>query len=66
MKSGYCTDNDQIVYPDSIKLPGLCEKCAKNGMSDEAIPCNLNRIDQAKGIVQGKAFICGAYKPKRV
>ena len=64
MKGGYYTDDGQMIDPDSAKLPDLCFQCSKNGQSDEEIPCNLNRIDQAQEIKQGRNFICGAYQSK--
>ncbi len=63
MKGGYYTDDGQVIDPNSIKLPTLCRQCAKNGQPDEEIPCNLNRIDQAREIEQEQKFICGAYQP---
>lgn len=62
MKSGYYTDAGRAIDPDSIKLPTLCKKCAKNGRPEEEIPCNLNRIDQRKEIGRGQKFICDAYQ----
>lgn len=64
MKNGYCTDDGQVVDPDSIKLPSLCLQCRRNGQPDEEIPCNLNRIDQVKEIENSDEFICGAYESR--
>jgi len=62
MKGGYYTDSGNQVDPDSIELPELCKSCKKNGVEDEEIPCNLNRIDQQKDMQKGKRFICEAFE----
>jgi hypothetical protein len=53
-------DDGNEVNPDLIPKPSLCISCKKDGLRDEEILCNLNRMDQ-----QGdNEFICGAYEPK--
>ena len=51
-------DDGAEVNPDLIPKPSLCISCKKDGLRDEEILCNLNRMDQ-----QGEdEFICGAYE----
>ena len=53
-------DDGTEINPDLIPKPSLCISCKKDGLPDEEILCNLNRMDQ-----QGKdEFICGAYESK--
>jgi len=53
-------DDGSEVNPDLVPKPSLCISCRKDGLREEEILCNLNRMDQ-----QGEEeFQCGAYKPK--
>ena len=53
-------DDGTEVNPDLIPKPSLCISCKKDGLRDEEILCNLNRMDQ-----QGEEeFQCGAYETK--
>ena len=53
-------DDGTEVNPDLIPKPSLCISCKKDGLRDEEILCNLNRMDQ----LGEDEFICGAYEPK--
>ena len=56
----FFNDDGTEVNPDLIPKPSLCISCRKDGLPDEEILCNLNRMDQ-----QGEEeFVCGAYEPK--
>ena len=56
----FYNDDGTEVNPDPIPKPSLCISCRKDGLRDEKILCNLNRMDQ-----QGEEeFKCYAYEPK--
>ena len=56
----FYNDDGTEVNPDLIPKPDLCISCKKDGLRNEEILCNLNRMDQ-----QGEdEFICGAYEQK--
>ena len=53
-------DDGTEVNPDLLPKPSLCISCRKDGLPNEEILCNLNRMDQ-----QGnEEFKCEAYEPK--
>jgi hypothetical protein len=52
-------DDGTEVNPDLIPKPLLCISCKKDGIRNEEILCNLNRMDQ----LGDDEFICGAYEP---
>ena len=57
----FYNDDGTEINPDLISKPSLGISCKKDGLPDEEILCNLNRMDQ-----QGNdEFICGAYEPKK-
>jgi hypothetical protein len=56
----FYNDDGTEVNPDLIPKPSLCISCRKDGIRNEEILCNLNRMDQ-----QGEdEFICDAYELK--
>ena len=56
----FYNDDGTEVNPDLIPKPSLCISCRKDGLPNEEILCNLNRMDQ-----QGnEEFKCEAYEPK--
>lgn len=56
----YFHDDGTEVTPDLIPKPSLCISCKKDGLRDEEIFCNLNRMDQ----LGEEEFHCEAYEPK--
>ena len=56
----FYNDDGTEVNSDLIPKPDLCISCKKDGLIDEEILCNLNRMDQ-----QGNdEFICEAYEQR--
>ena len=53
-------DDGTEVNPDLIPKPSLCISCKKDGIRNEEILCNLNRMAQ----LEKPEFICEAYEPK--
>ena len=53
-------DDGTEVNPNLIPKPSLCITLKKDGLRDEEILCNLNRMGQ----LGENEFICGAYESK--
>ncbi|MBL7214599.1 MAG: hypothetical protein ISS71_02850 [Phycisphaerae bacterium] len=53
-------DDGTEVNPGLIAKPALCVSCKKDGLRNEEILCDLNRMDQQ----DSDEFICEAYEPK--
>ena len=56
----FYNDDGTEVNPDLLPKPSLCISCRKDGLRNEEILCDLNRMDQ-----QGEEeFQCGVYETK--